>query len=186
VLDELGLSGVHLVGGSSGGCYAIHQAVHAPERLASVALLDPTTVGAGFAPKILALGLAAALVDRDWAWRWFLRATAGADLIDRPDTHLVLTGIREFTGKLPPQLPPTREQMRSITLPVLAIYAGDSAAHNAAKAVRRTRDLISHAEVELWPQARHSLHVDQPDRVAQRLLAFTNRRHEPNPPVRPA
>ncbi|MGW5051384.1 alpha/beta fold hydrolase [Actinokineospora sp. NPDC004072] len=76
------------------------------------------------------------------------------------------------SGKLPPQRPPAAAQLRSITLPVLAIYAGSSTVHNAAKAARRTQDLMPHAEVELWPRARHSLHVDLPDRLARRLLAF--------------
>lgn len=173
VLAELGLSGVHLVGASSGGCYAAHQAVHAPGRLASVALLEPTTVAVGFSPAVMAFGLFASVVDRDWVWRRFLRWSAGADVLDRADVQLVLAGIRHFTAKLPPQLPPKAAALRGVTLPVLAVYAGRSVVHNAAKAAARTRELLPHAVVELWPSATHSLHLDETARVAARVLEFT-------------
>ncbi|MFC7615831.1 alpha/beta fold hydrolase [Actinokineospora soli] len=105
VLGELDLTGVHLVGASSGGCYVAHQAVHAPERLARIALIDPTTVAVGFSAKVLLYGMVAGLLDRDAVWRRFLRWSADADVLDRADVQLVLAGIRDFGARIPPQLP---------------------------------------------------------------------------------
>lgn len=62
VLGELGLGEVHLVGGSTGGWHCVNQAVHAPERVASISLLDPTSVTAPFGRAVVALGLLCAVV----------------------------------------------------------------------------------------------------------------------------
>ena len=173
VLAELDLTGVHLVGASSGGCYAAHQAIHAPQRLATVSLLDPTTVAVGFSAKVMLYGLLAAALNKDRVWRRFLRWSADADVLDRPDVQLVLAGIRDFKARVPPQLPPARGELRSITLPVLAIYAGDSVVHDARKAAARTRELVPHADVEVWPDVGHYLHLRGVDPITDRVLRFT-------------
>lgn len=174
LLARLDLTGVHLVGFSSGGNYAINQAIHAPGALASVSLVEPTTVTAPLSAGAVLRALGAMLVNRDWAWRRTLRWFLGADLADRPDVRLVLAGIREYRVRLPPQRRPREDELRAVRLPVLALFAARSAVQNAPAAAERMRRLVPHAEVELWPDAQHHVPLDGPgrDRITERILDF--------------
>lgn len=165
VLARLDLTGVHLVGGSSGGYYAMWQAIHAPARLASVTILDATQVTSRFAAKVLWLGLFATVVDRESHWRRFLRWSAGADVLDRPDARLILAGIRSFRARLPPSGRIPADALATVALPVLAVFAGRSTVHDAARATARFRELLPHARVELWPETGHLVWLEERDRV---------------------
>ncbi|QFZ17452.1 alpha/beta fold hydrolase [Saccharothrix syringae] len=190
VLDRLGLTGVHLVGGSTGGWHAVNQAIHAPDRLASISLLDPTAVTAGFSRRLVLHGAVAALVDREWLWRRWLRRAAGADLLDRPDTRLVLTAIRTYRARLPFQTRPAEDAIRSLRVPVLAVFAGRSAVHDPVAAADRLRAPLPAAEVGVLPELGHhpSLRADERDAFTGRVLAFirrVTRERAPGPADRP-
>ncbi|MGH3862243.1 alpha/beta fold hydrolase [Actinokineospora sp.] len=157
VLAGLDLSGVHLVGASSGGHLAVSQAIHRPDRIASVSLLDPTLVTAGFSPAVLALAVPVVAVNREWLWRRFLNWLVGPALADGPAMRVVLAGILSYKNKLPPQFRLPADDLRTVTLPVLAVFAGSSVAHNARKAAERARALWPHAEVDLWADSGHHL-----------------------------
>ncbi|MCT2585412.1 alpha/beta fold hydrolase [Actinophytocola gossypii] len=173
VLAGLGIDDVHLVGGSSGGFYAVQQAIHAPERLGRVTLLDPTTVTVRFARSVMWIGLLATLVDRDPLWRLFLRRMAGGDVLDRADVRLILAGIRNFRARMPPQFRPPADRIAAIRVPVLALFAGRSRVHEATRAAARFRELLPEAEVELWPEADHLMWLTERNRrrIVDEILA---------------
>jgi pimeloyl-ACP methyl ester carboxylesterase len=173
VLAELDLTGVHLAGFSSGGFYAAHQAIHAPDRLASVTLIEPTTVTTRFAGKIVLSGLVAAVLDRDSLWRRFMRVATGMDVLDRPDVQVVLAGIRHFRPAIPPQVRVPAKALASITLPVLAVFGARSPVHDAVKGAERLRELLPHAEVELWPRLWHYPTETDHARLIETILART-------------
>ncbi|RZS39029.1 pimeloyl-ACP methyl ester carboxylesterase [Herbihabitans rhizosphaerae] len=175
VLGELEPRPVHLFGGSTGGYYAICQAIHLPDRVASVSLLDPTTVTAPFRSSVLWWAALAMIVNRDRMWRRVLRALTGTDALDGPDVRLVLAGIREFRARIPPQRRPTEDELRSVRLPVLAVFAGRGTVHDATVATERARRLLPHAEVELWPDTGHHLVPADRERIIARVLDFVRR-----------
>jgi pimeloyl-ACP methyl ester carboxylesterase len=181
VMAGLDLTDVHLVGFSTGGFYAVHQAIHAPDRLASIILLDPTTVTVGFAPSTALLGLVASVINRDWLWRRWFRWAAGADVLDQPETRLALAAIRHFRPGIPPQLRPPARTIAAITVPVTAVFGGRSAAHDGTKAAERLRALLPHATVELWPDWRHSVTDADRARIVETILAHTGRVGSPRP-----
>ncbi len=80
-----------------------------------------------------------------------------------------MTGIETYKAKLPPALRPSANEIRSIKLPVLAIFARKSVVHNAAKGAERARNWLRKAEVELWDMP-HDL--TEPGRFTQRVLDF--------------
>ncbi|WP_431877185.1 alpha/beta fold hydrolase [Amycolatopsis sacchari] len=168
VLAALELPRVHLVGASSGGCYAVYQAIHRPGRLASVAAVDPTTVTARFRPAVLWWSAVGVLVRRDRVWARILAQLTGVPA-DRPDMRLVLAGIRDHRPRLPPQLRPAQSALRRIEGPMLLVFLEKSTAHNARRAARRSRRLLRTAEVELWLGRKHTLSLE----VADRVLEFT-------------
>lgn len=176
VMAALGLTGVHLVGLSTGGWVAFQQAVHAPGRLATLTLLDPTCLTAKFSTKLLVYGAVVAILNREWLWRRLLAWMTGTASLDRPDIRLVRKGLRAYRMAVPMQVLPEARLFASVTLPVYALFAGRSVAHDGPSAAKRARELMPHAEVELWPEAPHDLSVgEDPDRVTDRVLDFLGR-----------
>jgi pimeloyl-ACP methyl ester carboxylesterase len=175
VLERLDLTGIHLVGGSAGGWHATNHAIHRPDRLASVTLLEPTSVTAGYAKAFLWYGLPAAIVNRDWLWCRFMRWSAGEDVLDQPAVRLILAGIRSFKASgIPPQTRPADDDLRSIRVPMLAVFGKLSVVQDSVAAAARLRELLPHAEVDLWADAGHGLYFDQgdADRITTRVLGF--------------
>lgn len=174
VLARLKLPRVHLVGGSTGGWHAVNQALHAPARVASISALDPTTVTVGFSWRVTTFGVATAVLDGDRLWRWFLRWSAGADVLDQPAVQLILAGIRTYTPRVPFQVPPGDGAVRSITAPLLALFGGSSVVHDSAVAAARLRALLPNAEVEVLPGAGHYLYLlpEHRERIVERVLGF--------------
>ncbi len=177
VLAELDLTGVHLVGGSTGGWHAFNQAIHAPGRIASISALDPTTVTTGFSWQVTGFGMVAAVLDGDRMWRRFLRWSAGADIADRADVRLILAGIRTYKPRVPFQVPPGDDPIRSVAVPVLALFGGRSVVHDSAVAAARLRVLLPEADVGILPEAGHYLFMLPEDReqIVERVLGFVHR-----------
>ncbi|WP_370949529.1 alpha/beta fold hydrolase [Amycolatopsis sp. cg5] len=177
VLESLGLTGVHLAGGSTGGWHAVNQAINAPGRIASISLLDATTVTAPFARTMLWYGMPAVVLNKDWLWRRFLRWSAGADIMDRPDARLVLAGIREYKPRIPFQVRPSDDDLRSIKVPVLAFFGARSVVHDSKAAADRLRALLPHADVEVLPDAGHYIYLRDADRarIVDRILEFAKK-----------
>ncbi|MEV6906153.1 alpha/beta hydrolase [Amycolatopsis sp. NPDC051071] len=172
VLANLALTSVHLVGGSTGGWHAVNQAIHAPGRLASLGLLDATTVSAPFSRKVMWWGAFAAVLDSDRLWRGFLKWSAGADIMDDAAPGLVLAGIRSYRARVPFQVPPDDAALRSIKVPVLALFGGRSVVHDSAAAAARLESLLPRADVEVLPGAGHYLYLRPEDRdlIIDRVL----------------
>ncbi|PRY42242.1 alpha/beta fold hydrolase [Umezawaea tangerina] len=177
VLDEvlagLGLSGVHVVGVSAGGWLGVSLVAHEPARVATLSLLEPTTVTSTYHPAVMWRAVLAAAIRSDRAMRWFLRHSFGHDVLDRPEVRVVLVGTRTYRMRLPMLLPPSEEQLRAVRIPVLAVFGARNAVHDATRAAARLRELVPHAEVDLWPDSGHDLGVfDDTGPITGRVLGF--------------
>lgn len=175
VLTALDLRGTHLVGYSFGGWLAANLAVRAPDRLATVTLIDPVQTFARFPVELLVrttLTLVPGLRRR--ARPSFLRWTAGgADVpAGDPVATVIDEGLRTFRITLPIPSMFTDEQLRSVRVPVLALIAGRSVMHDARRAVARARALLPDVRAELWPSATHAIAGESPDEVGARILEF--------------
>ncbi|MGW7587066.1 alpha/beta fold hydrolase [Kitasatospora sp. NPDC054768] len=175
VLAGLGLERVHLVGVSYGGWLALNQAIHAPERLASIAPLDPggiEKVPARFYAHMIG-GLFGMLAPRP------LRPAVGR-LLANP----ALSGPREMIAPLmlamrsykpssrPPARPFTDEELASIELPVFVLVGRRSALLRPRQVVERVTRLIPGVRAEILDRAGHGLNLEQPEAVNERLLGF--------------
>jgi pimeloyl-ACP methyl ester carboxylesterase len=170
LLDGLGLSRTHLCGHSYGARLAVSYALHAPQRVRRLALVDPTQVFAGFRPAYLLRALptltrpseararaflawetADIHLDETWQWLYALAATV-------PDRKIIADG---------------RPRTADLRMPVLVLLAEHSRAHHAAKVADRARRMLSQGEVALLPGAtHHSLPLTAPTRLNDHLLDF--------------
>ncbi|MFD5317667.1 alpha/beta fold hydrolase [Streptomyces sp. NPDC127098] len=175
VLTGLALRHVRLVGYSFGGWLAANLAVRAPDRLASLTLIDPVQTFARFPVQLLAR-TALTLVPgiRRRARASFLTwVSAGAEVAeDDPVATVINEGMRTYRIALPTPALFTDAQLRGITVPTLTLIAGRSVVHDGRRAAARARDLLPDARVELWPAATHAIAGESAAEVNTRLLEF--------------
>ncbi|MFG1913474.1 alpha/beta fold hydrolase [Micromonospora sp. NPDC048898] len=182
VLDGMGVDRAYLVGASFGGWVGVQYARHSPGRVAGLVLLDP----AGFGKvngRFLAwvvlsglVGLAPAPVRRGAA-----RLLRNATLRDDDLMGLIRAtfGFRR-RHPVPPAL--TDDELRDLTVPVLALFGERSQLYDARSVADRIRRLVPGARSEVVPGAGHDLPLSHPDLVADRATDFATS----TPPHAPA
>jgi pimeloyl-ACP methyl ester carboxylesterase len=177
VLTARDLRGVHLVGWSYGGWLAFNQALHAPERLATITLIEPANV---FAPPSAKFKLTVVtllpisprkLTRRAMAWA-FGNPAVGDPM--HPIVDLIVAGAHDFRalGTSPAPQYPNDSVLASVHTPTLVLLGGRSVYHDAVAAATRARRFLSEGEVELWPTASHAVAAERPDEVHDRILSF--------------
>ncbi|GAB3144662.1 alpha/beta fold hydrolase [Microbispora hainanensis] len=177
LLTGLGLDRTHLLGVSIGGWTAFRLALHAPEKVASLSLLDPACLFGRITWKAVAVSLGAVgPLPEPWRRRLLRWISGGADVSeDEPVAALISAGMRDFAAFLPPPTYPSDEEVAAVGVPALTVIAGRSIIHNPGRAAERARRLLAHGVVELWPDASHALNGEFPERVAARVLGFLER-----------
>jgi pimeloyl-ACP methyl ester carboxylesterase len=175
VFDGLGLGpgAAALCGHSYGGWIALRYALHAQERLSRLALLDPTRCFAGFSPRFLWRSLPVLL--RPNARRTLAHLsweTDGAPL-DADWLALQAAGAGSPRPKIVAGRPPSAEELKTLTIPVLLVLAGRSKAHAVSRVERRARATVANLTVRTLENATHytlpALHASDVDRE---LLAY--------------
>ncbi|MEV8087484.1 alpha/beta fold hydrolase [Streptomyces nigra] len=182
LLDGLGLDRTDLCGHSYGAWIAVTYALHAPQRVGRLALVDPTQVFAGFRTSYLLRALPTLLRPTEARARAFLAwETEAADA--RPDETWqrlyalasTVPGGKFITGG--------RRKTAELRMPVLVLLAEHSRAHHAAKVAERARRTLRHGEVAVLPGAtHHSLPLTAPDELNDRVLDFLGRRERTSSP----
>lgn len=160
----------HLVGLSYGGWISLNQAVRAPERVASVAALDP----AGLTP----------LSERFWRWlmlnglasqapqflRKRLAVWMGSPFMAVPEMMAVMwAGIRSY--RMEPKFPDilTDDELRSITVPVLLLTGSRSTLIRPEEARDRVR-LLTRGEAVVIPGSHGGF--DCQDTLSEHITTF--------------
>ncbi|MGW3042314.1 alpha/beta fold hydrolase [Kitasatospora sp. NPDC001159] len=175
VFAGLGLERVHLVGVSYGGWLALNQAIHAPDRLASVAPLDPGGIEklpARFYAHMIG-GLFGMLAPR--ALRPAVGRLLANPALSAPPEMIapLMLGMRGYKpGSRPAARPFTDEELGSIELPVLVLVGKRSALLRPRQVVGRVTGLIPGVRAEILDRAGHGLNLEQPELVNERLLSF--------------
>src|SRR5580658_2808388 len=151
VLSQLSDRPAHLVGVSYGGWVAMNQAIRAPERVASITLLDPaglTRLDARFWWWLSISGLASMtpMPLRRHLARWLDNPT----MLQPELMTLMWAAIRGYRAE--PKFPKilTDDELRTITVPVLLITGARSALITPAQS-RDRASVMPHAEVAIVP-----------------------------------
>ncbi len=171
-LAALEVPRAHLIGHSYGGWLALNQARHAPDRLVSVAALDPgglEKVGARFIWLMYVNGMAG-LAPAPLRRRLATRLDNPVLLV--PELRKVLlTGARTFRTRRPAPAPLSDEDLRAIRTPTLVLVGQRSPLLHPARAQTRV-GLIPHGRADILPGVGHGPGFQHGGDVLTRLLAF--------------
>ena len=170
LLDGLGLARTHLCGHSYGAWLAVRYALHAPQRVDRLALVDPTQVFAGFRAGYLLRALPTLIRPSESRARAFL-AWETADV--HPDETWQRLYALATTVPGRKVIAGGRPRTADLRMPVLVLLAERSRAHHAVKVADRARRTLSQGEVALLPGAtHHSLPLTASKPLNDRLMEF--------------
>lgn len=176
VSDALEVDRSDVIAGSYGGWLGMHYASRAPERVRRLALVVPmglpgwtqtlnvlvrlATIQLGFSDSKIEGTLSYVMGDNPAARRlagdWF--------------TEILTTKCRM---NAPQPWPVPNSMLNSLRMPTLIILGGcDSLIGSAERAARRARKHLPRVEIEIVPNGTHAVHMEEPTRVATRILDF--------------
>ncbi|PWU24254.1 MAG: alpha/beta hydrolase [Candidatus Rokuibacteriota bacterium] len=191
LMRHLGIPRAHLVGHSSGGNIALQLALHAPELVHSIVLMEPAlpvttldqerllSLRAELAPALAAYRAG----DKARAIDGFMRGVSGPDyraVVDRVLPGAFDQAVRDADTFFGQELPAIqqwslrREDAARITQPVLSVLGAKSPQVSPIWMERHQMVLswMLKAEGFVLPDATHALHVEYPRAVAEALAAF--------------
>lgn len=171
VLNGLGVDRVHLIGYSQGAWHAVLVALHSPERLASVTLIEPGGVFDKPSWRVLLKMIRAGMRRTDENIRklndWMSPGYVLGDL----EFALAKEALNYRPGigwarKL------DDAEVQSISVPTLLISGAETVVSNPERVAARLSDLLPDAEVEIYAGTGHGILGHIPDRVIPRLMKF--------------
>ncbi|MGD7788932.1 alpha/beta fold hydrolase [Propionibacteriaceae bacterium Y1700] len=167
----------HVLGLSIGGWTAANLAVHRPEPVASLTLLDPVFTVADLRPEVIVRSLPAVLPWMPKAWRDDFNAwTAGGESSEGELVAAMLeSGQKNYRTSLPAPTRITEDQLGRLDMPVLLVLGGASVMHDAAKAEQVARRAMPHAVVKVHPGGSHAVGLQEPDLVVTELTRLIRR-----------
>lgn len=165
---------VHLLGVSIGGWTAMNLAVHEPEGIASVTLLDPVFTFANLSPEVIARSIPVSVPWFPKRWRDSFNSwtAGGAPATDVPVADMIEAGMQTYRLALPSPSRLSEEALSGLDVPVLAIMAGESRMHDAAAAADVADRILPDGRVEVYPDASHAINGEYPERIAADVAAF--------------
>ncbi|WP_299038950.1 alpha/beta fold hydrolase [uncultured Pseudokineococcus sp.] len=185
VLDDVSPGApVHLVGHSFGGATAAAYARTRPDRVASLALLEPVFT-LGSPPASIYLWSALVLLPAPRSWRdEALRRIGGTDeeprgdlggrsaTADDPLTRMIDVGAEQYTAKLPTPAVLDDTDLARLTMPVYVAIGGAESLAGGRAAARTARTHLPDPTVRVWPGTSHSLPFQVPGELGAELADF--------------
>jgi len=177
VLAALPEPKVHVVGLSIGGWTAMNLAVHRPERIASVTLIEPVFVFGSMSIEAIVRSIPASVPSFPRSWRdGFNSWTAGGAPVEHePVGEMIEAGMQTYRLKLPIPSVIDPQRIAALDVPTLVILAGASPMHDAAAAAEVARRTLKHGTVKVYPGTSHAINGERPAEIAADLAAFLDR-----------
>lgn len=167
---------VHVVGHSFGGANAAVFALHNPEQVASLTVLEPAFVIEPLSASAFFWATLTQLpVPQGWKDQAFaeIGGTTVAEVQKRtPMSVMIDAAAQNYSTAMPLPRTLTDDEWRSLTMPVRADIGGTKSLAGGEEAVARLRALLPNAVVKFWPDATHSLPMEKADELGSELLEF--------------
>lgn len=177
VLDRLGIGRCAMVGHSYGGWMALSFAIHAPQRVTQLALLDPTSCFQGGRTTYNVRSVPLLLRPTAARMRSFLQWETGGRGIDLVYLDLLCSGAADFpTARLVFPTRPTRETLAELDPEVLVALPSHSRQNDAERTAESARELLDDPTVVLLPdQSHHTIPSRSPQQLNDLLTRFLAR-----------
>lgn len=183
VIEGLGLEKVHIVGVSIGGWTTMNLARYNPEHIATASLLDPVFVFAQISIKMILASIPASvpIVPKFIREKMLSYVSGGAEINDdEPIAKLIESGMRNYKLKTPAPDLFSKEDLKNINIPVLALMAEKSTMHNSAKAVETGEKYVKDIDIVNWKNASHAINGEFSNEVNARILDFVEKHANDN------
>ncbi|UGT42888.1 alpha/beta hydrolase [Nocardia yamanashiensis] len=171
VLAGLDVDRVHVLGMSQGAWHASVIALHGPERLASVTLIEPNAIFGKMKWRVLFKIMKFAVNPSDASWRkmtaWL---TPGVEM--SAEQFACARAAMAYRTGLGWARVLKDEELQSITTPLLAIFGGDSVACEPVRDVERITAHLPNAQTRIYPGMGHGVLDRIPEQVVPRILRF--------------
>jgi pimeloyl-ACP methyl ester carboxylesterase len=174
LLTGLGLDAVRLGGHSYGGWLALNYALHAPERVTHLALLDPTLCFAGMRLSYRLHAVPLFLPGpRAGRMRAFLRWETGAAKLDPDWSELIALAAGRPRSKVVMPSRPAAGQLRGLHVPTLVLVAEKSRSHDPARVAATARALLPRVVTGVLAGAtHHTIPIGSAADINDRLTRF--------------
>lgn len=172
-LDHLGIRRAHVVGVSLGGWMAANLVRHRPGRVASLALVEPVYVFGPARPALVAGGILSSfpLLPEAFGRGYADWIAGGASGSEQPSALAMAHARRHFSVVGPPPDPLDASDLAAIDVPVYALVAGRSVAHDVDEVIKGSA-AVRQLELDLVPGASHAVHAERGSWLDDRLLDF--------------
>ena len=177
VVAQLPEPQVHIVGLSIGGWTAMNLAVHRPQKIASLTLIEPVFVFASMSVEAIVRSIPASIPwlpkkMRDDFNSW---TAGGAPVEDEPIAQMIEAGMMTYRLKLPIPAVIDETRIAAVDVPTLVILAGRSPMHDTQAAALTARRLLRRGTVKIYPDTSHAISGERPDAIAADIAANLTR-----------
>lgn len=156
VLDALALPELALAGHSYGGWIALRHALHAPQRVRRLILVDPTTCFVGMAPAYLLHAVPILLRPSGRGMRQLIRWETRKRPPDSDVVRLAELGATQFrASKVVMPTRPGQDELVAVHTPTLLVLAGQSRCHDISRLEQRASRVLPDVRSVVLPDASH-------------------------------
>ena len=177
VVTRLAPDGVHVLGHSFGGATAATYARLHPERVRSLALLEPVFTFGYPSARMMGWAMLGSLPFLPASLRErALTEIGGGESADPDDpiARMITAGADHYSAELPNPRVLTDDQLRELTMPVYVAIADHDSLAGGEKAAERAAGLPN-GTVRVWPDTTHSLPMQVSAELSVELDRFWGR-----------
>lgn len=177
-LAGLDVGSAHVIGHSFGGASAMNFALHHPDRVSSLTLLEPVQTFSNLPLKLILATIPSQLPFLPQSWRdASLAYIGGADASEvggDPVSRMIAAGTEHFSPARALPAKPDGEALADLArsgIPVFLHLAADSTVTAPDDAAERAREMLPDATVTVWPGTGHSLPMEKPAEMNRSILS---------------